>query len=152
MSIKIITENRKARFDYTIVETFEAGLVLMGSEVKSLRDSQCNLKDSYVAFRGHEAYLQNAHIGVYQASSYNNHEPERLRKLLLNQSELHKIFTATTEKGLSCIPLKMYFKKGRAKVEIALAKGKKKGDKRESIKTRDTNREIQRSLRKDRKA
>lgn len=151
MSIKIIAENRKARFDYTIVETYEAGLVLTGSEVKSLRNAQCQLKDSYVAFRGHEAYLQNAHIGVYQASSYNNHEPERLRKLLLNHSELHKIFAATTEKGLSCVPLKMYFKKGIAKVEIALAKGKKKGDKRESIKTRDTNREIQRSLRKDRR-
>ena len=148
--IKIIAENRKAWFDYTIIETYEAGLVLTGSEVKSLRAAQCNLKDAYVAFRGHEAYLQNAHINPYTASSYNNHEPERLRKLLLNHSELKKIQAATTEKGLSCIPLKLYFKKGKAKVEIALAKGKRKGDKRDAIKTRDTNREIQRTMRKDR--
>lgn len=150
MSIKIISENRKARFDYSIVDTYEAGLVLTGSEVKSLRAAQCNLKDSYVAFRGHEAFLQNAHIGVYQASSYNNHEPERVRKLLLNAAELVKINAAITEKGLSCIPLKLYFKKGKAKVEIALAKGKKKGDKRETIKTRESDREIQRTLRKNR--
>jgi SsrA-binding protein len=149
--IKIIAENRKARFDYMIIDTYEAGLVLTGSEVKSLRNAQCQLKDAYVAFRGHEAYLQNAHIGVYQASSYNNHEPERIRKLLLNHSELIKLNAAITEKGLSCIPLKMYFKKGKAKVEIALAKGKKKGDKRESIKSRDSDREIQRTMRKDRR-
>jgi SsrA-binding protein len=150
MSIKIITENRKAFFDYMMIETYEAGLVLTGSEVKSLRDGQVNLKDSYIAFRGHEAYLQNAHIGVYQASSYNNHIPERVRKLLLNSVELKKIAAAITEKGLSCVPLKMYFKKGRAKVEIAIAKGKKKGDKRQAIKSRESDREIQRTMRKDR--
>jgi SsrA-binding protein len=148
MSIKIITENKKAWFDYEILEKFEAGLVLQGSEVKSLRDSQVNLKDSYVAFRGHEAFLQNAHINVYMASSYNNHEPERLRKLLLHEHELEKIAKAVTEKGLSCVPLKMYFKKGRAKVEIALARGKKKGDKRNAIKSREADRDIQRALRK----
>jgi SsrA-binding protein len=148
MSIKIITENKKAWFDYEILEKFEAGLVLMGSEVKSLRDAQVNLKDSYVAFRGHEAFLQNAHINVYMASSYNNHEPERLRKLLLHEHELEKIAKAVTEKGLSCVPLKMYFKKGRAKVEIALARGKKKGDKRNAIKSREADRDIQRALRK----
>jgi SsrA-binding protein len=148
MSIKIITENKKAWFDYEILEKFEAGLVLKGSEVKSLRDSQVNLKDSYVAFRGHEAFLQNAHINVYMASSYNNHEPERLRKLLLHEHELEKIAKAVTEKGLSCVPLKMYFKKGRAKVEIALARGKKKGDKRNAIKSREADRDIQRALRK----
>lgn len=148
MSIKIITENKKAWFDYEILEKFEAGLVLLGSEVKSLRDAQVNLKDSYVAFRGHEAFLQNAHINVYMASSYNNHEPERLRKLLLHEHELEKIAKAVTEKGLSCVPLKMYFKKGRAKVEIALARGKKKGDKRNAIKSREADRDIQRALRK----
>jgi SsrA-binding protein len=148
MSIKIITENKKAWFDYEILEKFEAGLVLMGSEVKSLRNAQANLKDSYVAFRGHEAYLQNAHISVYQASSYNNHEPERIRKLLLNESELAKIHAALTEKGLSCVPLKMYFKKGRAKVEIALARGRKKGDKRQAAKSKDADREVQRALRR----
>lgn len=148
MSIKIITENKKAWFDFEIIEKFEAGMVLLGSEVKSLRNAQCNLKDSYVSFRGHEAYLQNAHISVYQAASYNGHEPERIRKLLLNQSELAKIFTGTTEKGLTCVPLKMYFKKGKAKVEIALARGKKKGDKRQAAKSRDADREIQRAMRR----
>lgn len=148
MSIKIITENKKAWFDYEILEKFEAGLVLTGSEVKSLRNSQANLKDSYVAFRGHEAFLQNAHINIYLASSYNNHEPERLRKLLLHEHELEKIQKALTEKGLSCVPLKMYFKKGRAKVEIAIARGKKKGDKRQAIKSREADRDIQRALRK----
>lgn len=150
MAIKIISENKKARFDYEIIETFEAGLALMGSEVKSLRQNQCTLKDSYVAFRGHEAYLQNAHIPVYTASSYNNHEPERLRKLLLHVEELDKIYKAITEKGLTCVPLKVYFKRGKAKVEIGLARGKKKGDKRQSIKSREANREIERSVRRSR--
>jgi SsrA-binding protein len=142
--IKIISDNKKARFDYTIVETWEAGIALMGSEVKSLRDGQVNLKDSYIAFRGHEAFLQNAHIGVYQASSYNNHDPERLRKLLLNRNELLQIQSAIEKKGLACIPLKIYFKKGRVKLEIALGKGKKKGDKRQSIKAREADREMAR--------
>lgn len=150
MSIKIINENKKARFDFEIVDTFEAGLVLTGSEVKSLRVNGCTLKDSYVAFRGHEAFLQNAHIPVYMASSYNNHEPERLRKLLLHEHELEQIRAATTEKGLTCVPLKMYFKKGRAKIEIGIARGKKKGDKRQTIKSREADREIQRSIRRSR--
>lgn len=150
MSIKIINENKKARFDYEIIETFEAGLVLMGSEVKSLRNNQCTLKDAYVAFRGHEAFLQNAHIPVYTAASYNNHEPERVRKLLLNESELTKIDAAITEKGLTCVPLKIYWKRGMAKVEIALGRGKKKGDKRQAIKSREADREVQRSLRRSR--
>lgn len=148
--IKIISDNKKARFDYEILETFEAGLVLTGSEVKSLRVNGCSLKDSYVAFRGHEAFLQKAHIPVYTASSYNNHEPERVRKLLLHDHELAKINTAITEKGLTCVPLKTYFKKGMAKVEIGLARGKKKGDKRQAIKGREADREIQRSIRKSR--
>jgi len=150
MSIKIINENKKARFDYEILETFEAGLVLMGSEVKSLRNNQCTLKDAYVAFRGHEAFLQNAHIPVYTAASYNNHDPERVRKLLLNENELAKIDAAITEKGLTCVPLKIYWKRGMAKVEIALARGKKKGDKRQAIKSREADREVQRSLRRSR--
>lgn len=150
MSIKIINDNKKARFDFEIIETFEAGLVLTGSEVKSLRQNQCTLKDSYVAFRGHEAYLQNAHIPIYLASSYNNHEPERPRKLLLNVNELEKINTAITEKSLTCVTLKMYWKKGIAKVEIGIARGKKKGDKRQAIKGREADREIARSLRRSR--
>ena len=151
MSIKIVNDNKKARFDYEILETYEAGLVLTGSEVKSLRESQCSLKDSYVAFRGHEAYLQNMHIAVYTASSYNNHEPERARKLLLHAAELDKLQVATTEKGLTCVALKLYFKKGIAKVELGLARGKKKGDKRQAIKSREADRDIQRSLRKSRR-
>ena len=147
MSIKIIAENKKARFDFIILDKYEAGLVLTGSEVKSLRAGQCQLKDSYIAFQGSEAFLQKAHISTYTASSYNNHEPERLRKLLLNKTELNKIYAALQEKGLTCVPLKIYFKKGYAKLEIALAKGKNKGDKREASKKRDANREIDRQLR-----
>jgi SsrA-binding protein len=150
LSIKIITENKKAWFDYEILEKYEAGLVLQGSEVKSLRDGQANLKDAFVGFRGHEAYLQNAHIAVYQASSYNNHEPERARKLLLNQNELVKIQEAVNEKRLTCVALKMYFKKGKAKVEIAIARGKNKGDKRQAKKSKDADREIQQAMRKSR--
>jgi SsrA-binding protein len=150
MGIKIVTENKKARFDYHILETFEAGMALTGSEVKSLRAGQANLKDSYVAFRGSEAYLQSAHISIYTASSYNNHEPERLRKLLLNKSELKQIDTAIQEKGLTCVPLKIYFKDGKAKLEIALAKGKLKGDKRESSKKREADRDVQRAMRRPR--
>jgi len=152
MSIQVISENRKARFDYAIIETFEAGLVLMGSEVKSLRAGQVQLKDSYISFRGTEAYLQNAHISEYRASSYNNHVPERLRKLLLSRHELDKIYSSLREKGLACIPLKIYFKKGTAKLEIALAKGKKAHDKRESIKKRDESREMAKSLQRNRKS
>ncbi len=145
MSILIIQENKKARFDYEIMETFEAGLVLTGSEVKSLRDRSVQLKDSYITFKGNEAFLQNAHISEYKASSYNNHAPERLRKLLLNRSELEEIYADIREKGYSCVPLKIYFKAGRAKLEIALVRGKKLHDKRESIKKKDVQREISRA-------
>jgi SsrA-binding protein len=147
VNIKIISDNRKARFDYEVIETFEAGMVLMGSEVKSLRQDGCQLKDSYVAFQGHEAFLQKAHIGVYKPSSYNNHEPERLRKLLLHDHELGKIAAGIQQKGLTCVPLKIYFKKGRVKLEIALARGKKKGDKRAAIKEREAKRVVERSQR-----
>jgi SsrA-binding protein len=145
MGIKIIAENKKARHDYHLVETFEAGMSLLGSEVKSLRNGQITLKDSYVAFRGDEAFLQNAHIGVYTASSYNNHEPERLRKLLLHREELQKIYRSMREKGLTCVPTKIYFKNGKVKLQIALAKGKQQADKRESIKKRDADRSIQKA-------
>lgn len=149
--IKIIADNKKARFDYHILETFEAGVALMGSEVKSIRNGQINLKDSYVSFQGTDAYLQNAHISVYKASSYNNHDPERLRRLLLHRHELDRISAAIQEKGFSCVPLKVYLKNGKIKIEIALAKGKKKGDRREDIKKRDVTREIQSRLRHSRK-
>ena len=150
MSIWIVQENRKARFDYEIIETFEAGLQLTGSEVKSLREKNLQLKDAYVSFRGNEAYLQNAHISEYRSSSYNNHEPERYRKLLLHRHELDEIFGSLREKGLTCVPLKVYFKKGRAKVELALVKGKKAHDKRQSIKTRDEKARLQQTMRRSR--
>jgi len=150
MGIKIIANNKKARFDYTLVETFEAGLSLRGSEVKSLRDGSCNLKDSYISFKGHEAFLQKAHISEFKASSYNNHEPERNRKLLLHKTELNKIYANMREKGYSCVPLKIYFKGGRVKLEIALVKGKKQHDKRQDIKEKSAKRDIQRQLKRHR--
>lgn len=150
MGIKIIADNRKAYFDYEILEKFEAGMVLLGSEVKSIRAGNLNLKDSYVSFRNGEAFLQNAHISEYMASSYNNHHPERLRKLLLNKGEIHKIMGRVQEKSLSCVPLKMYFKGGRIKLEIGLGKGKKRHDKRESIKNKESKRELARALKQSR--
>lgn len=147
-NILIIQDNKKARFDYHVIETFEAGLVLTGSEVKSLREKNIQLKDSYISFKGDEAFLQNAHIAEYRSSSYNNHAPERLRKLLLNRRELNEIFGALREKGLSCVPLKIYFKNGRAKLEIALVKGKKLHDKRQSIKERDAKSRIRETLKR----
>lgn len=151
MGILIISDNKKARFDYTIVETFEAGMMLTGSEVKSLRNNQVQLKDSYVSFIGNEAFLQNAHIAEYKNSSYNNHTPERLRKLLLNRRELDEIYGALRERGLTCVPLKIYFKGGRVKLEIALVKGKKLHDKREAIKKRDVSMEMKKSLQRSRR-
>lgn len=146
--MKIISENRKAWHDFEILEKMEAGLVLTGSEVKSIRNGTVNLKDSYVVFKGDEVYLQNAHIGIYKASSYNNHEPERQRKLLLNRSEINKLSVKIHEKGLSCIPLKMYFKDSRVKIEIAVVRGKKDHDKRNAIKTKDMARETRDAMKK----
>ncbi len=148
--IKLIAENRKARHDYHIIETLEAGLVLVGSEVKSLRQGSIQLKDSYVVFTNGEPYLQNAHISPYRASSYMNHEPERRRKLLLNKNEMARLERAIDEKGFTCVPLKVYFKGGWAKIELALAKGKQASDKRESIKSRDADRELAAAKRKSR--
>ncbi len=148
--IKILTENRKARHDYQIMEVFEAGIQLRGTEMKPIRKGGIQLKDSYVEFLNDEMYLIHAHISVYQASSYNNHEPERKRKLLMKREEINKLYARVREKGLSIIPLKVYLKQGWVKVEVALAKGKRKGDKREAIKTRDVNRSLSRALRKDR--
>lgn len=148
MGILIIQDNRKAKFDYDIIDTYEAGMVLQGSEVKSLRDKNVQLKDSYISFSGDEAYLQNAHIAPYKPGSYNNHEPERKRKLLLHREELNKIFGALREKGLSCVPLKIYFKGGRVKLQIALVKGRKVHDKRQAIKKRDVETQLRQARRK----
>lgn len=148
-AIKLIADNRKARFDYTIIDSLEAGLQLWGSEVKAIRGTGVQLKDSYVVLKNGEAYLQGAHISPYKASSYLNHEPERLRKLLLSQAELQRLDRAMSEKGFSVVPLKLYFKGRWAKLEIGIVKGKKAADKRESIKNRDVERELRRVRAKD---
>ncbi len=142
MGIKIISDNRKAFHNYHVLQSFEAGIVLEGGEVKSLRDGHVQLKDSYVIFKNDELFLQNCHISKYFASSYNAHEPERIRKLLLHRNEIDKIITQLKERGLSMVPLKIYFKEGIAKLEIALVKGKKDFDKRDDIKKRDAKRDL----------
>ena len=142
MGIKIISDNRKAFHNYHVLESFEAGVVLMGSEVKSLRNGHVQLKDSYVVFKGDELWLQNCHISPYSASSYNNHETEQHRKLLLHRNEIDKIIAQIKEKGLTMVPLKIYFKDGIAKLQVALVKGKKAHDKRDDIKKRDAKREL----------
>lgn len=147
---KNIATNRKAHFNYEIIEKLEAGLVLQGSEVKALRDAKANLSDSYVHFRNNEAYLVNCHISPYPNAGPFNHEPLRARKLLLHEKEIVKLESQTQEKGITIIPLKMYFKKGRAKVELGLGRGKKLYDKRETIKRREQNREVSKAIKKDR--
>ena len=146
----VVTVNRKARFNYSILETFSAGLVLTGSEVKSLRNGNCQLKDSYVVFKRSEPYIQKAHIGPYRPAADRNHDPERKRKLLLNKHEIKKLIGQLHQKGLSCVPLKVYFKKGKAKVELALVKGKKRGDKREAVKRKEMDRAARRAMKKTR--
>ena len=143
---KTVAFNRQAKFNYTILSTFSAGLVLTGSEVKSLRKGQCQLKDSYLVFKKEEPYIQKVHISPYAPASYRNHEPERKRKLLLNRHEINKLLGQLKQKGLSCVPLKVYFKKGRAKMELALVKGKKRGDKREALRRKDMDRLAQRAM------
>lgn len=145
--LKVITVNRRASFLFTLFEKFEAGLMLTGSEVKSLRDGHANLSDGYVDQRHDELYLLNAHISPYPAANRFNHEPLRPRKLLLHQQEIGKILGKMKERGFTVVPTRMYFKKGRAKCEIALAKGKKLHDKRESIKRKEQDRIVSRSLR-----
>jgi len=146
--LKIISNNRKARFNYFFKEFFEAGLVLKGSEVKSLRDGKANISESYALDNAGEIFLINSHIPSYKESSYNNHDPKRNRKLLLNKREINKLLGKINIEGLTLIPTKLYFKKGKAKVEIAVAKGKKIYDKRHVKKTRDWNREKARYFRK----
>ena len=147
-SIKIVCNNRKARFNYFFNEFFEAGIVLKSSEVKSLRDGKANISESYAFDIGGEIFLINSHIPSYKESSYNNHDPKRNRKLLLNKKEINKLMGRVNREGLTLIPTKLYFKKGKAKVEIAVAKGKKQYDKRHVKKTRDWNRERARFFRK----
>ncbi|HEX9485406.1 MAG TPA: SsrA-binding protein SmpB [Gemmatimonadaceae bacterium] len=142
-----IAKNRRARYDYSILDTFEAGLVLTGSEVKSLRDGKANLSDAYGTVRDGEIYILNLHISPYERASYNNHEPTRTRKLLLHKREIERLIGAIERQGLTLVPLELYFKRGIAKVVLALGKGKKLHDKRESERTRDADREIARAVR-----
>ena len=146
--LKIISNNRKARFNYFFKEFFEAGIVLKGSEVKSLRDGKANISESYAFDEQGEIYLVNSHITSYKQSSYNNHDPKRNRKLLLNKREINKLIGRINREGYTLIPTKLYFKKGKAKVEIAVAKGKKQYDKRHTKKKRDWDRERARYFRK----
>jgi len=145
--IKIVTENRKARHNYFIEDKFEAGMVLKGTEVKSLRLGSANLKDSYAKIVNGEVFVHQMHIGAYPFAYYENHDPLRPRKLLLHKNEIKRLYSKVNEKGSSLIPLRVYFKGGKVKITLAIAKGKRKYDKRETIRKRDEKREIERARR-----
>jgi len=149
--VKIVATNRKAFHDYFIDDRAEAGLVLTGTEVKSLREGRAQLKDSYVQFRDGEAFLIGAHISPYFSASWTNHPPERDRKLLLHRRELDRWSGAVATRGVACVPLSLYFKGSRVKAEIALVKGKKQHDKRDAIRDRDLKREADREMRSRRR-
>jgi SsrA-binding protein len=140
--IKIIVTNRKANFEYEILDRYEAGIVLAGTEVKALREGKANLQDSFARIINNEAWLLNCHISEYKFGNINNHDPLRNRKLLLNKKEIRKIRVELEQKGLTLIPLKLYFKGSNIKLELAVARGKKLYDKRESIKKRETERKL----------
>jgi SsrA-binding protein len=142
-----VATNRQAAYRYHLLDKIEAGMVLTGSEVKSLRGGKAQLKDGYVAVKDGELWLFNVHIPPYAPASRENHEPERTRKLLVSKSELEKLQFRTTERGLTIVPTRLYFVNGRAKVEIAVAKGKDVGDKRQTIKERESKREMERAIR-----
>ena len=148
-SYKVIADNRQARFLYEILETYEAGIELKGTEVKSIRQGKVNLKDGYALIRNGEAWLLNVHISPYQkATDYFNHDPRRTRRLLLHKKEIRKLIGKVEQQGLTLIPLKMYFKRGLVKVSIALGKGKKLHDKRESLKERQDKRDMARAMKR----
>jgi SsrA-binding protein len=138
---RIIADNRKARFDYHLVETFEAGIALVGTEVKAIREGRVNLRDSFARAEDGEIYVHGIHIGAYSSRGYADHEPLRRRKLLLHKQEIRKLIGKTTERGMTLVPVRMYFKNGRVKVAISLAKGKKEHDRRETIRRREADRE-----------
>lgn len=144
--VKVVASNRKARHDYHIEDTFEAGIVLTGSEIKSIRAGQVNLRDSFAIVRNGELWLMNTHIAPYHQASYTNHEPRRDRKLLMHRREINRLSGKLQEKGLTLIPLQIYLKNSRAKIELGLARGKKLYDKRESLRERDDRRQITRAL------
>jgi len=145
--VKIIAENRKARHDYTIVDQYEAGLVLTGTEVQSLRLGKANLKDSYAKVKDGEVWLYQMHISPYPFAYYNNHDPLRVRKLLLHKREILRLYAKANEQGHTLVPLKLYFKAGKAKITLALAKGKREFDKRQALRERDHKREVERARR-----
>jgi len=144
MESKIVAKNRKAEFEYFLLEHFEAGLALQGSEIKSVRAGQVSLQESYVQVDATSAWLVGAHIATYEAASYTNHDPKRSRQLLLHKKEIKQLWNAIRQKGVTIVPVRMYLKDGRAKLDIAVAKGKKLYDKREVIAKRDAEREIAR--------
>jgi SsrA-binding protein len=144
MDIKIIATNRKAKFEYHLAESFEAGISLVGTEIKSIRAGQVSLKEAYVLVDGEEAWLEQAHIAPYETASRFNHDPKRRRKLLLHKKEIRRLWDSVRQKGMTIVPVKMYLKDGRAKVEIALGRGKKLYDKRHDIAKRDMERELKR--------
>lgn len=147
----VVATNRKAYHDYFIEDKFEAGMVLTGTEVKSLRDGRANLQDSYASVKNGEVFLYHCHISPYSHGNMMNHDPLRARKLLLHKKEINKLLGKTQQKGLTLVPLRIYFsERGKAKVELGLAKGKKQYDRRESIKTREAGREVERAI-KERK-
>jgi len=144
--MKLISQNKKARHDYFIEETIEAGIQLLGSEIKSIRLGKVSINDAFVTFKNDEMYVNNMHIATYEFSNQFNHEETRARKLLLHKKEIHKWFSKTREQGFTIIPLKIYLKEGLAKVEVGLAKGKKDYDKRESLKEKDTQMRLKKLL------
>jgi len=146
MAVKVVATNRKAFHEYQFHDTFEAGLVLKGSEIKSIRAGRVSLQDGFVAFEEGEAWLINVHIAPYDPASQQNHEPKRKRKLLLHRREIERLQSRAQEKGFTVIPTKLYLKDGRAKVEIGLARGKRLYDKREALAKRDSKRQVERAL------
>lgn len=149
---KLIASNRRARYDYSVLETVEAGLVLSGSEVKSLRLGQAQLADAFARSSGDELWLEGVHIAPYQfAEGVGAHEPDRRRKLLLHREEIDRLQARVAQERLALVPLRLYFREGRAKVELGLARGRQKGDKRQAIAERDANREVERALGRQRK-
>jgi SsrA-binding protein len=143
--IKVVAENRKARHNYFIEDTYEAGMVLLGTEVKSIRLGRVNLKDSYARIKNGEIFVYQMHISAYPFAYYGNHDPLRIRKLLLHKHEITKLYGKVNEKGFSLVPLKIYFHNGKVKMTLALARGKRQYDKRESIRRRDEQRDLERS-------
>jgi SsrA-binding protein len=146
--LKMIARNRRARHEYHIEEVYEAGLVLTGTEVKSLRAGRASLTDGFGQISDHELWLHNVHIPEYTQGTWTNHEPRRTRKLLMHRREIDKLASETTERGLTLVPLALYFKDGKAKVELALARGKRSYDKRHDLAARDAAREVDRALRR----